>query len=137
MMRAGEIQMNENRELLFSIGPKDFKWDFFRASGKGGQKLNKTSSACRCTHIASGAVGLSSDGRSQWQNRKMAFTRCVNTNKFKNWHKNEVNKKLLERSYNPTNLSDADIEEKIKNDLKNIKVEVLDENGEWVEEIDN
>lgn len=126
--------MNENRELLFSIGPKDFKWDFFRASGKGGQKVNKTSSACRCTHIASGAIGLSSDERSQWQNRKMAFTRCVNTDTFKNWHKIKVNEILVN---DKKILSDEEIEEKVENEMKNIKVEILNENGEWVEEIDN
>ena len=38
------------------------------------------------------------------------------------------------RSGDMTNLSEVDIEEKIKNDLKNIKVEILDANGEWIEE---
>ena len=52
-------------ELLFSIGPKDFKWDFFKTSGPGGQNKNKRDTACRCTHIASGAIGIGSEEREQ------------------------------------------------------------------------
>ena len=31
----------KEKELLFSVGPKDFKWDFFKTSGPGGQNKNK------------------------------------------------------------------------------------------------
>jgi hypothetical protein len=72
---------------LFSVTKEDFEWQFFRAGGKGGQKQNKTSSACRCIHRASNAVGESRDERKQSQNRKIAFTRCVQSDKFNIWLK--------------------------------------------------
>lgn len=70
-------------ELLFSVTAKDCRWDTFRGTGKGGQKRNKTESAVRCTHIASGAVGQSDDSRSQHDNRRTAFKRMAETDVFK------------------------------------------------------
>lgn len=75
------------RQKLFSVTKDDFDWNFFRGSGAGGQKKNKTSSACRCTHRASGAVGKSTEERSQSHNKRTAFNRCVATPEFKNWLK--------------------------------------------------
>lgn len=63
------------RKLIFSLTKKDFRFDYFRAPGKGGQHKNKTDSACRITHIKSGISAISSDQRSQSQNRKTAFER--------------------------------------------------------------
>jgi len=73
------------KELLFSIRKEDFDWQFFRGSGNGGQKRQKTSSACRCIHRASGAVGESRDGRSQSHNRETAFLHCVESPEFQSW----------------------------------------------------
>ena len=75
------------RELLFSLTRKDFDLQFFRAGGHGGQKVNKTSSACRIVHLASGAVGESRDERSQHQNRALAFERLIASRKFQVWLK--------------------------------------------------
>lgn len=72
---------------LFSVTKDEFEWQFFRAGGKGGQKQNKTSSACRCIHKESGAVGESREERQQVQNRKLAFLRCVNSKEFQTWLK--------------------------------------------------
>lgn len=47
--------------------------DFFRGSGAGGQKRNKTSSACRITHIPTGHVASCENHRSQLHNRSEAF----------------------------------------------------------------
>ena len=77
------------REPLFSVTASDCRWDYFRGSGKGGQKRNKTSSGVRCTHNASGAVGVSDDTRSQHQNKRIAFQRMAETSRFKAWHKME------------------------------------------------
>lgn len=52
----------------------DIKFEFFkRGKGKGGQALNKTSSAVRATHIPTGIVVESSEGRSQADNKELAL----------------------------------------------------------------
>ena len=75
------------KQKLFSVTKDDFVWQFFRGTGSGGQKKNKTSSACRCIHEESGAVGESQEARSQLQNRQIAFRKCVETPKFQSWLK--------------------------------------------------
>ena len=101
------------KEVLFSVTAADCRWDYFRGSGKGGQKRNKTESGVRCTHIESGAVGQSDDTRSQHKNKRTAFKRMSETEAFKSWHRREVGKHLgeeqrikdaVEAAMHPSNL---------------------------------
>ncbi len=57
------------------INKSDLKVDTFRSSGAGGQHVNKTESGVRFTHLPTGVVSESTDGRSQIKNREIALQR--------------------------------------------------------------
>ena len=69
-------------EVLTTVMPrvfniKDVSWETMRASGPGGQHVNRTESAVRVTHLSTGVQAVASEERSQHRNRALALTRLT------------------------------------------------------------
>lgn len=125
MAPTGSVQLKAglivSRELVLSVHSTDCRWEYFPAGKNGGQKGNKTASACRVTHEPSGAKGESREQTSQFQNRRTAWRRMVNSPAFKVWYTRKL-------------ASGPSVEERAAKDMKpqNLRVEVR-QDGKWVE----
>jgi protein subunit release factor B len=117
------IKKHIMKELLFSVTAADCDWDYYRGSGAGGQKKNKTANCVRCTHRESGAAATSEDGRSQAHNKKNAFGKMARSDIFQKWLKLESARR---------NGEDLQVKEEVKRSMlaNNIVVEGK-ENGRW------
>lgn len=111
------------RERITLVSRKDLEISYFRGSGAGGQKRNKTSSGVQILHPESGAIGRASDTRSQEQNKQAAFRRMVDSPKFKFW--------LARRLHEIRN--EETLEETIAQETRNehLQFEVKNKEGQW------
>jgi len=119
--------MEKKREHFFSLS-KD-AGDFVvepvkRSSGKGGQKANKTSSGCRIYHPKSGAQALCYEERSFTVNRGRAFKRLCESKQFQNWLRLEISRRQGDL---------IDIETKVERAMAQVRIDVKDRDGRWVE----
>jgi len=73
-------------ETDIAIKPEDVVWEFYRSGGKGGQNVNKVSSATRLRHTPSGIVVACQSQRDQYQNRQVALSML----RAKLWEKREM-----------------------------------------------
>jgi len=73
-------------EADIEVHPEDITWEFYRAGGKGGQNVNKVSSAVRLRHIPTGLVVTCQSERDQFQNRQVALSLL----RAKLWEKREI-----------------------------------------------
>ena len=117
-----------SRDKLFTVTIGDCRVDTFRAGGKGGQAQNKKSTGVRVVHEPSGAVGESREERSQLQNKRTAFRRMSESDRFKRWTRTETARIL-------------GVQERIEREVdamlapSNLKIEVKDESGRWVDHV--
>ena len=96
-------------EIKIEIRDEDIKMDVYRASGAGGQHVNKTSSAVRLTHIPSGVVVASQQERSQFKNKATAMKMLKNR-----LYKIEADKQAAEKAKLDATKSDVSFGSQIR-----------------------
>lgn len=94
----------EIEDIDFEILDKDIRVDTYRSSGAGGQKVNKTDSAIRITHIPTGIVVACQDERSQFKNRDKAFS--ILKSKLYDFYRTQRDKEYAENRKNQVGSGD-------------------------------
>lgn len=88
--------MPEPEDVEVDIKPEDYRLDLFSASGPGGQHVNKTQSAVRLTHHATGIVVQCQDEKSQHKNKARAL-RVLKTRLYEHFREQEHARRSQER----------------------------------------
>ncbi len=98
--------MDDSAKLArsYRLPDSELRYDTYRASGPGGQKRNKTSSAVRVTHIKTGINVTATESRSQAQNRAKAYRRIC--------HQVTLQTRLIP----PEGIKNVDLHLSLKND---------------------
>jgi peptide chain release factor 2 len=96
-------------DINIEIREEDLRIDVFRASGAGGQHVNKTSSAVRITHLPSGVITSSQAQRSQGKNKATAMQQLKNR-----LYQIELNKQLAKKAEMDANKSDVSFGSQIR-----------------------
>jgi peptide chain release factor len=73
----GVVELPALPEAAHALNPRDVRFEAFRAGGPGGQHQNKTESAVRAIHIATGLSVVARDERSQHRNKALALERLA------------------------------------------------------------
>ena len=107
---ASVVVLQKAKQVDVDIVPSDLRIDVYRASGPGGQAVNKISSAVRITHIPSGLVSTSQAGRSQHENKDIAMD--ILRSRLLEKKKDEAAKKLGE--IRKSSIGTGDRSEKIR-----------------------
>lgn len=102
-----------------SVTIHDCRVDTFRSGGKGGQNQNKRESGVRVVHEPSGGIGESREERSQLQNKKTAFRRMVESDKFQLWLRLQLGHMAV-------------MEDQVSRNLSNEVLVEVKRNGKWV-----
>lgn len=120
----------KEKKLLFSLTKKDFEIQTMCAGGNGGQNQNKVSSAVRIVHKETGLQAVCRNHRDQAQNKKEAFRRLINSEKFQKWLKLEIARRCGDV---------LEVEQEVEKQMKevNLKVEGKDEQGRWAPYIEH
>ena len=115
------------RQKLFSVRISDCRVDTFCTGGHGGQNQNAKQMGVRITHPPSGAVGECREERHQHVNKVRAFTRMAESAQFRAWARMVASELSTGKSV------DACVDEEM--DVKNLRVDVKDEDGRWTPEM--